>query len=161
MKRFSYLHASEYYRKNSFIEAVKSADIPLMKNLLLEGADIEAQDSFGRTPLIFASLFNIVDSVNFLLENVADTETKDEDQETALIYAVRNACVEAVEVLLIYGADIHATNNRVFDINRMDLLQEIVKNEKILEMFNNPTLYKLRKKLEPSMTKAVKNSNIF
>ena len=135
-----------------------------MKKFLLEGADIEVQDSFGRTPLIFASLLNKVDSVKFLLENGADTETKDLDKETALIYAIRNACVESVEVLLKHNADIHVTNNRgltVFDIIKMNILHDSNKSEKILEMLNNPDLYKLRKKLEPTMTKTLKNSNIF
>ncbi|GKT91873.1 ankyrin repeat protein [Colletotrichum tofieldiae] len=83
------------------------ADIPGLVSLLIEkGADIEAKDEDGQTPLFHACRFRNDAVARLLIEKGADIEVKDKNGRTPLA----NACLfrkDAVARLLIEkGADI-------------------------------------------------------
>jgi hypothetical protein len=81
-----------------------------MKVLLDNGADINAKDHNGYTPLLVAASNDQVEVVNWLLDDErdakADVNEKDSDGQTALHLAVLNEDVEIVKVLIDNGATI-------------------------------------------------------
>jgi len=87
-----------------------------MKLLIEHGADIQAKNAEGISPLIAVSSKNNPDLVAHLLKHGADPQAKMNDGTTALIAAIRpmfssytNETVETVRLLLVAEADVHAT----------------------------------------------------
>ncbi|RYO85912.1 hypothetical protein DL766_003956 [Monosporascus sp. MC13-8B] len=80
------------------------------KLLLDKGADIEAEDEYGRTPLLLAILFKYEAVVRLLLDEGADIEAKKKFGQTPLSTAILNGYKTIVELLLNKGADIEAKN---------------------------------------------------
>ncbi|MBF0295174.1 MAG: ankyrin repeat domain-containing protein [Magnetococcales bacterium] len=96
--------------------------------LLKKGADPEAANEFGKTPLMYAAQYNQVESAKLLLEAGANpnaaTIIPDDDcnyrlatsQMTALHYAVRYGSLPLVKLLIGSGASIFVySNNRIND----------------------------------------------
>ena len=79
-----------------------------VKNLLKEGADVNAKNSDGYTALILASSNGRTEIVAMLLDAGANVNAKDEYNATALIKASSNGHKEIVEMLLEKGADVDA-----------------------------------------------------
>jgi ankyrin repeat protein len=75
----------------------------VVKLLLEKGADLEAKDEFGRTPLSWAAEEGHEGVVKLLLEKGADLEAKDEFGQTPLSRAAESGH-EAVVKLLEKGA---------------------------------------------------------
>ncbi|EPE03575.1 ankyrin repeat protein [Ophiostoma piceae UAMH 11346] len=81
----------------------------VVKRMLLEnGADIEAKDEGGRTPLSFASDGGHEAVVQLLLQNGADIEAKDGVGRTPLSHTSVCGHEAVVQLLLQNGADIEA-----------------------------------------------------
>ncbi len=85
------------------------------KLLLDNGADVEARNRYGETPLIAAALHAHADIVKLMLKKGANVEDSDDRGETALIAAAcncasatMNSAYDAVKALLEYGADVNA-----------------------------------------------------
>ena len=68
--------------------------------LLGAGANVNAVDNFGRTPLIMATQSNSEQCVQYLLQASANVFTRDKKSFTALGYAVINGNVNIVQLLL-------------------------------------------------------------
>ena len=110
---------------NRYFQAmVRSSVTPLMEDLkskvcgehakiLIEvGADVNACDRQGITPLMFASAFSETELVKILLSKKADVHAKDEEGHTPLFWAVTHSDnVENVQVLIKSGADVNAVNS--------------------------------------------------
>ena len=96
--------AQDLFAPNLTPEGVRAA--------LDAGADLEARDELGLTPLMFAAATNSnPEVVQVLLEAGADVEARDEDGWTPLMLAaVNNENPEMVQVLLEAGADATAKN---------------------------------------------------
>lgn len=82
-----------------------------IKNALQNGANIEARDNDGDTPLLFAVRVNNADIVKLLLENHANIETKNNDDLTPLSLAVLRQEPGMVELLLQNHANIEARDS--------------------------------------------------
>ncbi|EHK44874.1 HET protein [Trichoderma atroviride IMI 206040] len=83
-------------------------------NLLLEkGANIEAKDNEGRTPLLRATtIYENSEAIKLLLQYGADIEAKDNEGRTPLSWVIivyQNS--EVIRLLLKYGANIKAKDN--------------------------------------------------
>jgi uncharacterized protein YecT (DUF1311 family) len=88
-----------------------------LEAMLKAGADVNAQNRFGKTPLMTAAHLNRPDAVRALLRHKADvkarTDPRLEDcgysiergRRTALMYAAENAGFETIELLLNAGTD--------------------------------------------------------
>uniref|UniRef100_F7G2R3 Ankyrin repeat domain 29 n=1 Tax=Monodelphis domestica TaxID=13616 RepID=F7G2R3_MONDO len=81
--------------------------IDCVKELVLQGADINLQRESGTTALFFAAQQGHNDVVRFLFEFGASTEFRTKDGGTALLAASQYGHMRVVETLLKYGANIH------------------------------------------------------
>ncbi|KAL7924341.1 hypothetical protein ACQKWADRAFT_267042 [Trichoderma austrokoningii] len=83
----------------------------IVKLLLEKGADKEAKDNEGQTPLFLAATYGQEAVVKLLLEKGADIEAKDNKGQTPLLWAVIGGYEVIIELLLEKGADIEAKDN--------------------------------------------------
>src|SRR5262245_39424392 len=67
--------------------AIRDADAPAVRGLIEGGADVNARDAEGNTPLILASFYASPGCVALLLEKGADADAANEAGVTALIRA--------------------------------------------------------------------------
>ena len=94
--------------------AAKNDNTKIVLDLLAEGADREARDGLGYTPLHNAIRWGNIETVQRLLELGADREAKDNFGYTPLHNAIRwgnREIVEIVQLLLAKGADREAKAN--------------------------------------------------
>ena len=85
----------------SLRDAIESNDLYLMKQLISTGADLNAIDWNGLTPLTYAAYRNRVDFVRILLEAKADINKADSDSYTPLHYAVSDGYTECFKVMMM------------------------------------------------------------
>ena len=80
--------------------------------LISEGADVNARDTDGLTPLMIAAKFSSTpEIVQLLLEKGAEVNARSRSGWTPLMYAASNSNLEIVQLLLEKGADVNARNN--------------------------------------------------
>ncbi len=94
------------------IQAVKSKDIEIVKILLHGGADINAANSMGVTPVMVAILISgdeDLSMLELLLQSKADLKVRDKGGNTPLAGAIAAKRNKAAEMLVKYGADVNAT----------------------------------------------------
>ena len=89
---------------------VRWASVEEVTRLIRNGADVNAVDKRGRTPLILAAWYNSKPEVlRVLLENGADVNAVDKYGTTPLMLAAwSNSNPEALRVLIENGADVNA-----------------------------------------------------
>ena len=105
----------ERQRARALHLAAELADIDLIEVLLTHGADVDARDADGRTPLIIASEWGATGAAARLLEHGAAVDSKDQlRQQTALHRAAENGHVEVVQKLLDHGAPVDAADQSGF-----------------------------------------------
>jgi ankyrin repeat protein len=125
----------------------------IVKLLLDTGADVEAKDGNGQTPLLWVAQGGNEAVVKLLLDAGADIEAKDSNDQTPLLRAAKNGHEAIVKLLLDKGVDINVEN-----ANGQTALLLAVHNEhsnvsQLLMMFEAPELddsYGLRKPLQCS-----------
>ncbi len=79
--------------------------------MLDNGADVNAPNKHGKTPLMLAAGNGRVDTVKLLLSRNAIISARDIDGMTALMMASSSGEAAVAEVLVAHGADINVTNN--------------------------------------------------
>ena len=91
----------------------KNRNLEVIAVLLKAGADVNAQDGNGMTPLMFAGHRSSPEAINLLLKAGADLEARDFLGETALIRAAVSILNPAaiITTLVKAGADIEAQDN--------------------------------------------------
>jgi ankyrin repeat protein len=99
-------------RGDDLINAAKQGDLPRVKTLVADGADVNAKNSDGATALMVASETRNLEVVQSLLAKGADVNAKANDGQTALFKAVSQRNNEdVVEALIGKGADVNARTN--------------------------------------------------
>jgi hypothetical protein len=96
---------------NDLIDAAGNGDLPQVKSLLDNGADVNAKLSDGQTALTNAAGKDHLDVVLVLLDRGADVNAKTDKGETALILAEQLKDPELFQALLGKGADVNAKTN--------------------------------------------------
>jgi len=92
---------------------VKRRDYPWINFLVDMGANVEARDKAGNTPLLLAADLGFTDGVRTLLGQGAKVNASNPSGETALIKAVQRRDTETVRVLLDSGANPDQADNIV------------------------------------------------
>jgi hypothetical protein len=78
-----------------------------VQNLLENGADVNATDKFGNTPLMKAAENDRIDIVKFLIDNGADVDAMDTLGNTPLIEAISGGHIDIVKLLIDNSADVN------------------------------------------------------
>ncbi len=89
--------------------AASEGDVVRIRGLVKAGADVEARDGYGSTPLIYACKSGREAAALLLLDLGADgSKGKDEYGISALHWASENCLVSVIRRLVDMGADINA-----------------------------------------------------
>ena len=81
--------------------------LDVCKFLIVNGAEIDAQDEDGLTPLMFATLDGQHEVVELLIRKGAYLNQIDGEGETALHYATKYGQSKIAELLIANGADLN------------------------------------------------------
>ncbi|SVB74620.1 uncharacterized protein METZ01_LOCUS227474 [marine metagenome] len=92
----------------SIHDAAKAGNIEAVKQHLAAGADVNAKNEGGLTPLHPAAYEGHMEIVELLIAKGADVNTKDVDGLTSLHFAASNGHKDVVELLIAEGADVNA-----------------------------------------------------
>jgi uncharacterized protein len=87
------------------VYAAYYGDLSEVKRLLAAGAEVNAKDKNGITPLMAASLAGHREVVEFLLAKGAEVNAQDKSGKTALMFATRMNHPEVRELLIKTGAN--------------------------------------------------------
>jgi len=94
------------FQKNEDLQnAAKEGNLEGVIAALKEGAEINFQDYYGRTALIYAAEKGYLDIVQFLVDKGANVNLQDYTSGTALIVATANSHEKVVTFLLEHGAN--------------------------------------------------------
>jgi hypothetical protein len=94
----------------TLFSAIQAEDVGVVAAGLASGADVDAVDEYGQTPLMYATAKNRLDIVRLLIDAGADVNVRSLAGWTTLHYAARDAESSLVEALLEAGADIQIRN---------------------------------------------------
>ena len=137
--------------------------VMLLKCLLDHGADINARNDPGRTPLCCAIIRGDLVAVNILLDEGADPNIPDKDGCTALDHAVFRGHTNMVDDLLAHGANPDTPGDKLGEIGWSNALYEALRGEKtdivnmLLDYGANPD--KVSIKGDPPLHMAIEKSN--
>lgn len=92
----------------ALIDAAFVCDLIKVRELLVAGADPNARDDDGRSPLFSAVLGGSIGLVGLLLESGADVNARDHHGFTALHFAAQEDLPEMARLLIAKGADVNA-----------------------------------------------------
>lgn len=86
-------------------------DLTWMRFLVGKGANVNARDAKGVTPLVMAVNYNFTEGADFLIGQAARIDDSNDAGETPLITAVHNHNLEIMRLLLAAGADPDRADN--------------------------------------------------
>ncbi|MFS0764295.1 ankyrin repeat domain-containing protein [Peribacillus phoenicis] len=92
------------------IQAVERKETERIRSLIEQGADINAQDSEGRTATMIATYNNDVETAKILIEAGADVNIQDDMKNSPFLYAGAEGYIEILKVAIEAGADPTITN---------------------------------------------------
>lgn len=90
------------------LDAAFICDLIKVRNALADGADPNARDEDGRTPLFSGVLGGSIGLVGLLLESGADVNARDAHGFTPLHFAAQEMLPEIARLLIAKGADVNA-----------------------------------------------------
>lgn len=109
-------------KETELIAAAKGGDLEKVKQLISQGANINAVDSDGNTPLFWATFHDRTPVVEFLLTNRINVNKSGQDGQAPLHLAALNDNIPIMTMLLNYKGTDSAWNpigqNKNVDINK-------------------------------------------
>ena len=94
----------------NLLTAAAAGDVPAIERALAAGADIEARDARGRTPVLLATSGAHVAAAQALMRRGANVNAQDEQRDSAFLLAGARGLTEIVRAALAAGADWRITN---------------------------------------------------
>lgn len=91
-------------------EAATSGDVAAIQRLLAEGADVDARDDAGRTPVLAATIARQADAVRALVDAGADVDIRDDRLDNPFLYAGAEGLLDILKLVNEAGADPAITN---------------------------------------------------
>src|SRR5437660_1442796 len=89
-------------------QAARKSDLVAIRNLIADGADLEARDERGRTPLLTAARYGKVKAIDLLLKLGADPTAVAAKKRTTLAYALdRTSNLTLFRRLIELGCDVN------------------------------------------------------
>ncbi|PEZ84097.1 ankyrin repeat domain-containing protein [Bacillus sp. AFS017274] len=92
------------------IQAVERNETERIRSLIEQGADINTQDSEGRTATMIATYNNDVETAKILIEAGADVNIQDDMKNSPFLYAGAEGYVNILKLAIEAGADPSITN---------------------------------------------------
>jgi ankyrin repeat protein len=99
---------------HQLFQAIAKGDMGALRVLLDNGADIEARNEHGETPLFTAVDNHNPEMVKLLLEKGANVSAENNYKETVLIQAVRSMEPAMLQILLSANPDAGVKNDALF-----------------------------------------------
>jgi ankyrin repeat protein len=101
------------YEADDLFRAASRGDIVGVRGLLKKGADVNAKNELGKTPLMTAVSGGHTEIVKLLLENKANANVRDGNQDrTILMCAASQGHTEIVGLLLEFGANVNTRSRK-------------------------------------------------
>ncbi|MEW6302593.1 MAG: ankyrin repeat domain-containing protein [Verrucomicrobiota bacterium] len=91
----------------ALFDAARRDEPGMLRQLLDAGADVNAQDGYGRSALFNAAGANALKTARLLIDRRARIDLPDQNGQTPLLYAVEFGHAAMVSLLLQHGADVH------------------------------------------------------
>jgi len=102
------IEARNYFGETALMRAAEHGDIATVQTLIKGGANVNAMDKFGNTPLLETSNAEVLRA---LIQAGADVNARDSSRGwTALMWSASNGRLEAVQALIEGGADINTAD---------------------------------------------------
>jgi ankyrin repeat protein len=95
-------------RTNALFNGALDGDIERIQQSIHDGANVNATDKDGQTPLHYAIKHGTPEACSALIENGADMELKDNHGSAALHHAANGGNARACAILISKGADVNA-----------------------------------------------------
>ncbi|MGE6610579.1 ankyrin repeat domain-containing protein [Peribacillus sp. NPDC076916] len=92
------------------IQAVARNETDRIRSLIEQGADLNTQDSEGRTATMIATYNNDVETAKILIEAGADVNIQDDMKNSPLLYAGAEGYIDILKLAIEAGADPSITN---------------------------------------------------
>ncbi len=90
--------------------AAESGDVPTVRRLLQEGADINSRDTQGRMPIMLATRANRIEVVRVLIQAGADINLRDNQLDNPFLYAGAEGLLEILKLVIDAKPDTKLTN---------------------------------------------------
>jgi uncharacterized protein len=90
--------------------AAASGDIPALRAAIADGADVDARDATGRTPLLVATRARQTEAFRVLLDAGADVDLQDALLDNPFLYAGAEGILDILRLANEAGADPAITN---------------------------------------------------
>ena len=144
-KLYQWYNQTQEELNKQLLDAARSGDLKTVKNCLYYRADIEAQDRYGRTSLMWACDNNgNIETARFLIDNGANINAKNNDGLTSLMWACDNGYIETARFLIDNGANINAKDNygwtsliRACNEGNIEIIQLLIDYGADIEAKNN------------------------
>jgi uncharacterized protein len=95
---------------NNLIASAERGDTAAVQQLLQDGANINARDERGRTPVMAATHGNRVDTVAALIQAGADINIRDNRLDNPFLYAGAEGLLDILKLTIAAKADTKLTN---------------------------------------------------
>jgi len=118
--------------------------------LLSKGAQPDARDNRGETPILIAASLNYDDGVTLLLAYHARIDSTNNQGETALIRAVQNNNYTMAKLLLTEGADPNKPDH-IAGMSARDYAKRDTRNPALLKLIDETPAPKPKSKQGPSL----------
>lgn len=121
---------------DGFFELVRAGDAAAVEKLVTSGADVNARDATGQTPLITAALARQDSVAEFLVNHGANLMARTDKGMTALHAAAYSGDLVIAQMLVKHGADINDRSNiagitplhAAAEEDRLDVAEALVKS---------------------------------